>query len=730
MKILWVSEHPEAPTGFGNITHFICKGLAKEGCDVHIVCWGVTNQTRRWQGCIVHTVNTYYHDHGANAVLNLLPQLRPDYLVTVGNPRLFIRFAKLGGEHEVHRYGVRWILYYPLDGELEDGSIPSDWRNLIELCDIPVAASHYTQELSRRCNIEVEMIPHGVSSNIFIPPTDKEAAKGYHGYGGKFVILSDARNQPRKMLPRLLEIFAEFSRTRPDSLLHLHCDPTDPYSGTEPNRLQSLIDEMGIREQTRFTKNFRFDKGLHIEDLAKLYQAADVHLLISGGEGFGLPTLQAAASAVVPFAPNYSSNPELIEDHGELIKVQTFMRGPFGMMRAIVDIEDAVERLTRYYNERSLLVTVGARARIAALSYDWSLIIPMWLRILKYYKNDKNITKLHNVRFSNTLSTSGGSLSIMEDSANPAFEKKNEPESSINLSVDSTPRLEDPSPSTLPAKPCGCGSMDNHNPDRTVSSPSYIYAIGKVVHRFPKRSLEMELAQATGRRVGEETRGLTHEEVVYKALTEASNRYIARQICYVLNIEGLETYILIPNDPLDIDRLAEALRPAPDVGDIDAIIGRRGPIAPPEMCNGLVVPIVVVDQIYSFDRDTLMKAIPKRKEKGTSEDQFRKTTNALFNHIIQIADNAGAIDEHRAINYLSVRYDEIYHRTQLMQDENYSFSAVDVRPSRLSGARKIVDVICSYENRASRAIQRWFVRVDVTEEFPFLVSPMQEYFER
>lgn len=38
--------------------------------------------------------------------------------------------------------------------------------------------------------------------------------------------------------------------------------------------------------------------------------------------------------------------------------------------------------------------------------------------------------------------------------------------------------------------------------------------------------------------------------------------------------------------------------------------------------------------------------------------------------------------------------------------------------------------IFSYENRANRAAQKWFVRVDVTEEFPFLVSPMQEYFER
>jgi hypothetical protein len=195
----------------------------------------------------------------------------------------------------------------------------------------------------------------------------------------------------------------------------------------------------------------------------------------------------------------------------------------------------------------------------------------------------------------------------------------------------------------------------------------------------------------------------------------------------VFKIEGLETYILIPTDPLDIDRLAQAIRPAPSPGDIDVIIGRRGALASAEMCNGLMVPIVAVDQIYSFDRDTLMKAIPKRK--GESDDQFKKTSEAVFNSIIQITDNAGATDEHRAINYLAVRYDEIYNRTQLMQNENYSFTTIDVRPSTLSGTRKIVDVIFSYENRTNRAVQKWFARLDVTEEFPFLVSPLQQYIE-
>lgn len=274
----------------------------------------------------------------------------------------------------------------------------------------------------------------------------------------------------------------------------------------------------------------------------------------------------------------------------------------------------------------------------------------------------------------------------------------------------------------------GKGSCPYCDSEARESPRAFVYAIGKVFHRFPTKSLEMELAQAVGRKPEGETKNLTLPEVVHKALKDPNNRYIARQICYVFNVEGLETYLLVPSDPLDTDMLVQAIRPAHAPGDIDVIIGRRGPIAPPQMCNGLMVPIVTVDQIYSFDRDALIKSIPKRR--GASEDQFKKTASAVFDHIIQLADNTGATDEHRAINYLVVRYDEIYHRTQALQEENYSFIGIEVQHSHLSGIRKVVDVIFSYENRANRSPQKWFVRVDVTEEFPFLVSPMQEYFER
>ena len=243
--------------------------------------------------------------------------------------------------------------------------------------------------------------------------------------------------------------------------------------------------------------------------------------------------------------------------------------------------------------------------------------------------------------------------------------------------------------------------------------------------RFPSVAVEKELAQAAGR---EETSGLTDQQAVQAVLSQPQNRYLARQMCWVLTIEGLETYILHPGDAADFDLLVEAVRPEPSPADVDIVIGQRGPLATPEMCNGLVIPIVVFDQIYSFDADSLVKSIPRPKQ--IAAKAFEPAARELFDRIIQVADNAGATNEHRALNYVAVRYRAIYEMIAKEYGEDRSLSAVEVRPSRLSGIRNIVDVIFSFTHRSTDVTQKCFCRVDVTEEFPFLVTKLSPFFDR
>jgi hypothetical protein len=102
----------------------------------------------------------------------------------------------------------------------------------------------------------------------------------------------------------------------------------------------------------------------------------------------------------------------------------------------------------------------------------------------------------------------------------------------------------------------------------------------------------------------------------------------------------------------------------------------------------------------------------------------------LFERVLQMADNAGATDEHRALNYCVVRYPAIYAAAADAYGRDCALTAVDVQPSVLSGVRKVVEVIFSYTNRNTDVTEKFFVRVDVTEEFPFLVTKLSPYYDR
>jgi hypothetical protein len=140
-----------------------------------------------------------------------------------------------------------------------------------------------------------------------------------------------------------------------------------------------------------------------------------------------------------------------------------------------------------------------------------------------------------------------------------------------------------------------------------------------------------------------------------------------------------------------------------------------------------MVPIVAFDQIYSFDRDSLIKAA--QPEKGRGKESMA-ATEEVFDRIMQMTDNAGATDEHRALNYLAVRYQAIYAHATEAFGRNCSLTEVEVRPSPLRGTRNIVDVIFTYTNRNTDVDEKFALGVDVTDKFPFLVRKLGPWYSR
>jgi len=383
MHILWMSDSPDTPSGFGNVTRFVCEGLARRGHRVGILGWQ-TRSTFEWNGCNVYP--TQLDPLGSDALYAYLVRHRPDLVIALADIWWLPFFTAPHVRRQMELTDTPWILYFPVDGDTQDERLPSSWIELLREVDLPVAMSRYGRRIANRCGIQCEYIPHGVDLDVFAPPTDREDAKAKLGVQGRFVVLSDSRNQPRKLLPRLLDVFARFAVQRPDAVLHLHTDPDDEFARSQQYSydLRADVRHLGLEDKVQFSPGFTMKQGsgLPLCELAAWYQAADVHLLASSGEGFGLPTLQAAAAGAVPLASAYSASLELVEGHGQAIAVSEWSETEFGIRRALIDVKDASDKLARYYGDRDLLREHSARARQFALGYGWDAVVEQWDKLL------------------------------------------------------------------------------------------------------------------------------------------------------------------------------------------------------------------------------------------------------------------------------------------------------------------------------------------------------------
>ncbi len=304
---------------------------------------------------------------------------------------------------------------------------------------------------------------------------------------------------------------------------------------------------------------------------------------------------------------------------------------------------------------------------------------------------------------------------------------------------------ESANPAVLPAHPAdvnaGIAALSGAQPERAAvadgscsscasgaaytPAPTYLYAVGSIHAHFVSLSAEKEFAQSAAR---VDSEGLTDRQTLRAVVADPSNRYLARQLCWVLSIQGLDTYLLRPRDPSDLDMLIGALRDRPSEGDVDVVVGVSGPIAPPQVCNGLTVPVVTFEQVYSFDRRSLLDAIPRPAK--TSKERFAAATEELLDRLLQLTDNVGVADEHRALNYLAIRYPGIYAKTSEAFSRGLSLTGVDTLRPSVSSTRSLVDVVFAYTDRATDFTEKYAVRVDVTEQFPFLVSKLTPFFDR
>jgi glycosyltransferase involved in cell wall biosynthesis len=180
----------------------------------------------------------------------------------------------------------------------------------------PIAMSRFGAHEMRRVNLDHHYVPHGVDTSLFNPrPETRDAIRDELGIPrDAFLVGMVAANQgspqmPRKGFPEAFLAFAALAKDHDDAWLYVHSDAIPAGTGINLERcsLMSGVPQARIR----FPESPALALGLGADVVSHLYQAFDVLLAPSYGEGFGIPIIEAQASGVPVIVSKHSAMTEL-----------------------------------------------------------------------------------------------------------------------------------------------------------------------------------------------------------------------------------------------------------------------------------------------------------------------------------------------------------------------------------------------------------------------------------
>jgi len=284
------------------------------------------------------------------------------------------------------------IMYYPSDGEY----FPKGCENVLRKFDHTVAMSMFAQQqVSSLFDIRSDYIPHATHPDIFKPFNEEEKKRCKAKFGipnDAFVFGDVSRNQGRKMMGYEILAFAEFLKNNPkaDAYLLLHTDFNDVAAHTD---LINLSKRCNVIDRIKPT-GMSFHKGFPLSTMVEVYNAMDVRMSSSTGEGFGICSIESMSCEIPNINVDYTTTPELygyplppIEDGhfrfvdrkeiqmGECgigVPIATEVPGTWDVYRGFVDHFKFADAMEALYNSPKIRKKMGQNGRKRVKKfYSW-----------------------------------------------------------------------------------------------------------------------------------------------------------------------------------------------------------------------------------------------------------------------------------------------------------------------------------------------------------------------
>jgi glycosyltransferase involved in cell wall biosynthesis len=308
-KILLITDDIRLPSGVGNIGKEIVLHTA------HHYNWacigGAINhpdQGKRFDlspdtnaSAGINDSNIFLYPTNGYGDVNILRQImaieNPDAIMLITDPRYFTWLFQI--ENEIRKKIP--IIYLNI---WDDYPAPMYNKAFYESCDALLGISKQTVNINKLVlgdktkNKIIEYVPHGLNPEIFYPIPNKEQDKEFQSYkknlfGAKnyeFVVFFNSRNIRRKQIPDAILAYRQFvegltPEQKEKCLLLLHTEQVSEH-GTD---LLAVIETLCPKDC-----NIAFTPGkLDVKQLNYLYNLADVQILLTSNEGWGLSLTEA-----------------------------------------------------------------------------------------------------------------------------------------------------------------------------------------------------------------------------------------------------------------------------------------------------------------------------------------------------------------------------------------------------------------------------------------------------
>lgn len=364
-RIAWYSNACHIPSGYGMQTAQVVHQMAKDGHDVAVTA-----------------------NHGAQVMMNCAHghPIFPEGLIRYSLDAAPENIKAWVGEEP--GFGVILFDLWPLNGvdafkELNlacwtpidhNPAPPGVIRFLKEGNHHAIAMSRFGHQMlvdAGISNSDITYIPHGIDTQLF---SDK-------GKGGRaamgipddaFLVVTNAANRGRipvrKAFGEMADAMAKFMFDRPDVYWMIH---TEPQGHSEGVNIPRLVSHLGIDPQrVRYPHPVHFRNGIPQEAIAAMYSAADVQLLTSMGEGFGIPAVESQACGTPVIVSDFSAQPELIGAYGKRVPVQRVWDEFQQSFFAIPNVPAIVTALQEVYEETKAGKVDRAAVAAAMWRYD------------------------------------------------------------------------------------------------------------------------------------------------------------------------------------------------------------------------------------------------------------------------------------------------------------------------------------------------------------------------